>query len=109
MTPHVNRVCLRGEIARAPSVGRDGAGQLQLRVLLTTREPGWGTEHHPIVYQGASVMKLALALRQGEPLAVEGRIVTYRWRDPEGEERAQPIVIAHRIVPAASEEKRLAS
>ncbi len=99
----VNRATLLGHAGRDPEIrtlpngGKAAAFPLATAEKWTDREgkPSEATDWHRIVVYGAAVEIVGTMLRKGDPVMVEGRIATRRYRDREDNERTvTEIVVA---------------
>ena len=99
----VNRATLVGHAGRDPEIrslpngGRAATFPLATAEKWTDREgkPVEATDWHRIVVYGAAVEIVGTMLRKGDPVMVEGRIVTRQYQDREGADRTvTEIVVA---------------
>ncbi len=99
----VNRATLVGHAGRDPEIrslpngGRAATFPLATAEKWADREgrPQEATDWHRIVVYGAAVEIVGTMLRQGDPVMVEGRIATRRYRDRDDNERSvTEIVVA---------------
>ncbi len=99
----VNRATLVGHAGRDPEIrslpngGRAATFPLATAEKWTDREgkPVEATDWHRIVVYGAAVEIVGTMLRRGDPVMVEGRIVTRQYQDREGADRTvTEIVVA---------------
>lgn len=106
MTTMSNAVKLIGRTGRAPEIRKVGKTKCIARFPLATSdyypdtEGGWAqrTYWHSIVAFGRVAETIEKHVRKGQQIAVEGRLSTNTWQDPNGNKRQRVDVVVSQIV-----------
>lgn len=100
--PSLNRVMLMGNLGRDPEVRYQPSGDAVASFSIATNETVKDgaekkvvTEWHDCVIFGKRAEVLAEYVKKGDPLYVEGKLRSRKWKDKSGNERtAKEVVIA---------------
>lgn len=110
MAQGMNKVFLLGNLGLDPELKRFPSGDHYLKMSLATNEPykddagNWQTraEWHNITFVGERAEKLAVFLKKGDRIMVEGRVTTRTVEGDDGKKRYFTDIRARDIVLAGS-------